>query len=138
MPQKATLESPEQLFRKSGKNDEKKEDTFDSPKVFIQEVNENALALFCEYQYSDPMMRLNEWFQKKGISSIGDCFTTDSNTDSKGPKFWRCRFKCPLTKEEYPHSSLPLPLLHGEQTKQRMRQCVQVSLGESSWQAYHE
>jgi hypothetical protein len=57
----------------------------------------------------DPAVELNQYYQKKQVKSIVDCFAAVSTKGNHGANFWHCTFHCPITGKCL-SSSLPLPL----------------------------
>jgi dsRNA-specific ribonuclease len=57
----------------------------------------------------DPLVKMNEYFQKIGVQSLKDSFQFHSK--QKGAvAFWRCTFQCPVSGEKAT-STLPIQLL---------------------------
>jgi dsRNA-specific ribonuclease len=82
----------------------------------LRDAASEAIELIKKFTYTDPLMELTEYYQKRGhTTSLSDAFTHVSDGPNRAKPYWRCTFKCPIGGEET-SSSLPLPLIHGGQS----------------------
>jgi dsRNA-specific ribonuclease len=81
----------------------------------LNSAAQDAIDLLQDFAYKEPMMKLNEYYQLRGINkSITEYFNEVSDHQGKGEKYWRYSFRCPLREEEV-SSTLPLALVYGDQ-----------------------
>jgi dsRNA-specific ribonuclease len=83
--------------------------------ALLQEATTRAIAIFEQFSFTDPLIKLDEVYRELGIKNSGDYFSiTESSSlhEKKGrSKLWYCSFRCPLNFELKASSCLPLPLL---------------------------
>ena len=114
-PTPSLSEAKPDLFASSFQQEEAAKEPVPTEQV-LRDAASEAIELIKKFTYTDPMMELLQYYQKRGhTTSISDAFTHVSGGPNRAKPYWRCTFKCPIGREEA-SSSLPLPLIHGGQS----------------------
>lgn len=82
-----------------------------APKEFRERYRQALVAVLGQMPPSDPLVKLNESYQKRGIASLKANFTFRSKRQQHGAIFWQCTFCCPVTLQIFTSSDVACLLL---------------------------